>query len=111
MCDMCNKKPDPKNYATAEEIAAAIAEAARIKTVNLTEAAIPQAIIDLVPEWMARKHVVIPVAWEDGVLFIAISDRSECETIDLLKYYLNREIQPVLARREQIIAAISKHYC
>ncbi len=111
MCDICNKKPDPRNYSTAEEIAAAIAEAGRIRTVDLTEAAIPQAIIDLVPEWMARKHVVIPVALEDGVLFIAISDRSECETIELLKFYLNREIQPVLAPREQIIAAISKHYC
>ncbi len=97
-------------YASAEEIAAAIAEYAGMKSVSLTDAQIAPTIIEMVPESVARENVVIPYNMEDGVLLIVISDPSEIETIDKLKFILNKEIQPVLAPKDQIIEAINKHY-
>lgn len=110
MCDMCNRERDFKSVAAQLFLNAAIAQGIQIRSVNLAEIAIPLAIIDLVPESMARQYVVIPFELEAGVLQVAISDPMECEKIDLLKYYLNREIQPAVAPREQIIEAIDKYY-
>ncbi len=97
-------------YLTAEEVASATAEAAGMKSVSLTDVQIPPTIIEMVPESVARENIVIPYNMEDGVLLIVISDPSDYDTIEKLKFILNKEIQPVLAPKDQIIEAINKHY-
>jgi type IV pilus assembly protein PilB len=71
---------------------------------------IPPAIIELVPESVARENVVIPLSQDEGMLQIVMSDPSDYETVTKLQFILNKEIQPVLAPKEQIIAAINRHY-
>jgi type IV pilus assembly protein PilB len=97
-------------YASQEDIMNAIAEHSGLKSVNLTDMTIPPAIIELVPESVARENVVIPLSNEDGMLQIVMSDPSDYETVTKLQFILNKEIQPVLAPKEQIIAAINRHY-
>ena len=64
----------------------------------------------MVPESVARENVVIPLAEENGVLQIVMSDPSDYETVTKLQFILNKEIQPVLAPKEQIVEAINRHY-
>lgn len=97
-------------YATQEDIMNAIAEHSGLKSVNLTDMTIPPTIIELVPESVARENVVIPLSNEEGMLQIVMSDPSDYETVTKLQFILNKEIQPVLAPKEQIIAAINRHY-
>ncbi|MSU80225.1 MAG: type II/IV secretion system protein [Gemmataceae bacterium] len=97
-------------YASQEEIMSAIAEAAGMKSVSLEDALIPPTVIEMVPESVARENIVIPYNVENGVLLIVISDPSDYETIEKLTFILNKEIQPVLASKDQIIEAINKHY-
>src|ERR1700720_660593 len=97
-------------YATQEDVMNAIAEHSGLKSVNLTDMTIPPTIIELVPESVARENVVIPLSNEDGMLQIVMSDPSDYETVTKLQFILNKEIQPVLAPKEQIIAAINRHY-
>jgi type IV pilus assembly protein PilB len=97
-------------YVSQDEIMAAIAEHSGLKSVTLTEMTIPPAIIEMVPESVARENVVIPLMEENGTLQIVMSDPSDYETVTKLQFILNKEIQPVLAPKEQIVEAINRHY-
>jgi type IV pilus assembly protein PilB len=97
-------------YTTPEEVMSAIAEFHSLKFINLVDVTIPQSVIELVPESVARENVVIPMAQENGALQIIMSDPSDFDTMQKLQFILNKDIQPVLAPREQIIEAINRHY-
>lgn len=97
-------------YVALDDIMAAIAEQSGLKSVSLVDATIPPAIIELVPESVARENVVIPYSQDEGMLQIVMSDPSDYETVTKLQFILNKEIQPVLAPKEQIIEAINRHY-
>ena len=97
-------------YATLEDILSAIAEHSGMQSVNLTDLQIPQSIIEMVPESVARENVIIPLSHENGVLKIVVHDPTDYETISKLQFILNKDIQPVLAAKEQIVEAINKHY-
>jgi type IV pilus assembly protein PilB len=97
-------------YVSLEEIMSAIAEHSGLKAVDLTGMTIPQVIIDTVPESVARENVVIPLSEDGGMLQIVMSDPSDYETVTKLQFILNKEIQPVIAPKEQIVEAINRHY-
>jgi type IV pilus assembly protein PilB len=97
-------------YVSAQEVMSAVAEFHGLQFIDLTEVTIPQAVIELVPESVARENFVLPMAQENGALKIIMSDPSDFDTVQKLQFILNKDIQPVLAPREQIIEAINKHY-
>jgi WD40 repeat protein len=71
---------------------------------------IPRSVIELLPESLARRHIVIPLAVEGDTLTILASDPSDIETIDKLRFVLGRDIVVALAPRDAIVEAINKHY-
>jgi type IV pilus assembly protein PilB len=97
-------------YCTLDDITAAIAEHSGLQSVSLGEITIPPSVIEMVPESVARENVVIPLSQDNGVLKIVISDPSDFDTIQKLQFILNKDIQPVLAAKEQIVEAINRHY-
>jgi type IV pilus assembly protein PilB len=97
-------------YATTDEVMSAIAEHHGMQFVNLTDVQIPPSVVELVPESVARENVVLPMSQENGALKIIISDPGDFDTLQKLQFILNKDIQPVLAPREQIIEAINRHY-
>ncbi len=97
-------------YATTDQVMSALAEHHGLQYVDLTEVTIPPAVIELVPESVARENVVLPMSQDNGALRIIMSDPSDFDTVQKLQFILNKDIQPVLAPREQIIEAINRHY-
>jgi type IV pilus assembly protein PilB len=97
-------------YATLEQIMTAIAEFHGLQFIDLTEVTIPAAVVELVPESVARENFVLPFAQDNGALKIIMSDPSDFDTVQKLQFILNKDIQPVLASREQIVEAINRHY-
>src|SRR5207237_3727194 len=97
-------------YVTAEEVMSAIAEFHGLQFVNLTEVTIPPSVIELVPESVARENVVLPMSQDNGPLKIIMSIPTDFDTVQKPQFSLNKDIQPVLAPREQIIEAINRHY-
>ena len=51
-----------------------------------------------------------PAGLEDDVLTVVISDPLDLETIEKLRFILNRRIETALATREAIQEAINRHY-
>ncbi len=97
-------------YATQEQVITAIAEASGLQFIDLTNVTVPAAVIELVPESVARENVVLPLMQEGGILKIIMADPSDFDTVQKLQFILNKDITPIIAAREQIIEAINRHY-
>jgi type IV pilus assembly protein PilB len=98
------------NYASAAEVMSAIAEFHNMPFVDLKGITIPPAVVELVPESVARENHVIPLSHENNTLQIVMSDPNDLDTLEKLRFILNKDVSPVLADREEIIAAINSHY-
>ena len=97
-------------FASAEEVVHAMAEQHGVDYINLKEVKIPRSIIELVPESIAREHAVLPLSAEDGQITIIVSDPLDYETLDKLRFILNRRIDIALAPRASIEEAINRVY-
>ena len=80
-------------YATPEEVAEALAKHHKIPYVDLRSAQISDEVVELVPESVARENTVLPFSEEDGALRILIADPFDLETIEKLRFILNRKIE------------------
>src|SRR5688572_20991439 len=98
------------NYASPQEVMSAIAEFHNMQYVDLKGITIPTSVVEMVPESVARENQVIPLSHENNALQIVMSDPNDQDTLDKLRFILNKDIQPVLSDREDIIAAINSHY-
>ncbi|MEM6979891.1 MAG: ATPase, T2SS/T4P/T4SS family [Planctomycetota bacterium] len=97
-------------YATPEEVAEATATFYKIPYVDLRSERISETVIELVPESVARENTVLPFKDEDGALTILIADPFDLETIEKLRFILNRKIETALAPKEAINGAINQYY-
>lgn len=97
-------------YASAEQVMSAVAEFNGIQFVDLTDVTVPPAVIEKVPESVARENVILPFAADGPMLKIVMSDPSDLATMQKLEFILNAQITPVLAPKDQIVEAINRHY-
>lgn len=97
-------------YATPEAVTEAMAKFHKIPFVDLRSASVSDDVIELVPESVARENNVLPFGDEDGALRVLVSDPFDLETIEKLRFILNRKIETALAPKVSITAAINKYY-
>lgn len=96
---------------TEEELIKALAEQFGFKTVtNIASHNFTWDVLGLVPENLAVQKLVFPLKQKDGLLAVAITDPFDNETIDFLSQKSGMKIISVLATRNDITDAISKHY-
>lgn len=98
------------NYVTPTDAVSAMAEHHGLQFVDLSTVEIPKAVVELVPESVARENLILPLALEGSVLKIITSDPNNYETLQKLQFILNKDVQAVLAVREQIQDAINRNY-
>ena len=98
------------NYVTGEDVCRAMAEHYTLDFVNLSEIKIPESIVELVPETIARENITIPLSEEGDALRVILADPMDVETIEKLRFILNRQIQIALAPRASILEAINRYY-
>ena len=97
-------------YVSAGELGQLQASQYGYEFVNLEAMEIPQSVIALIPESVARENVVIPVTLVDERLRVAMSNALDLDVIDKLRFMVNREIDPVVAPKEAIQTAINRFY-
>ena len=97
-------------YAPGEAVMKALAKAHRFKFSDLTGISVPQEVIDLLPESVARENNIFPLSESGGTLRVATSDPTDMDIQEKLRFILNREVELSLSLREQIVEAINRHY-
>lgn len=96
---------------TEDELVEALAKQFNFKTVKeIANHTFPQDLLDLIPDSLAVQKLVFPLRQKDGVLAVAITDPFDNDTLDFLAKKTAMRILPVLAGRDDIMAAVKKHY-
>ena len=80
------------------------------ETVELENVQIPQAVIEMVTESMARENIVIPTQLDGDTVVVAMHNPNNIEVLDKLRFVLNKDIRVVMAPLESIQGAINRHY-
>jgi type IV pilus assembly protein PilB len=81
-----------------------------VPDINLDEFDIDPAVIQLIPEEVAQKHLVIPVNRAGSTLILATADPSNIFAIDDIKFLTGYNVEVVVAAEEQIKRAIDRYY-
>ena len=97
-------------YATREDIARALAAEYNREYVDLTDVMIRPAVVEQIAESLARENTIMPYDEDGEVLRVVVSDPNDIDTIDNIRFYVNRPIEIVLSTREGINEAINRHY-
>jgi len=97
-------------YAEPDEIMKAMAEQHGMPFVDLREIEIPPTVVELVPEALARENIVMPMSQDHGAIRVIMHNPMDFDTIEKLRFVLNREVEVALAPKEAIVEAINKYY-
>jgi len=97
-------------YARPDLVMKALAKANRMTFVDLEGLTVPDEVIDLVPESVARENTILPIREEGSMLRVATSNPTDIDTQDKLRFILNRDVEMSLAMRDQIVESINRHY-
>jgi len=77
---------------------------------QLRRLAIPQAVLALVPESVAREHLILPLGFDGETLTCAAANATSIALADKLRFLLAKNIRLVAASRDAILQAIALHY-
>jgi type IV pilus assembly protein PilB len=98
-------------YVDEKDIGQAQATQMGVDYLDLSTMQIPPSVVEMVMESVARENIVMPIGLdESGALQVAMHDPSNFEVLDKLRFIINREIRPVVAAKETILATINRHY-
>src|SRR6187455_54244 len=82
----------------------------RLPAINLDEYEIDQEVIKLVTREVCEKHRIIPVSRSGSSLIVAMSDPTNLNAIDDIKFLSGYNVEPVVASETAIQAAIERYY-
>ena len=63
-----------------------------------------------VPDDIARRYKIVPVMKTGTTLTVAISDPTDLETLDSLRYILKTDVEGVVVSRKQLKDALTRYY-
>src|ERR1051325_10140540 len=92
------------------DVSRSIAAQAHMDWIDLSAMVIPPDIIKQIRADDARRFKVIPVAFGETGLVVAVSDPLDIDTIDSLSFLLQRELELVCSSPEKIREALIKYY-
>ncbi len=99
-----------KGLISEEDLTAFLSQQFDLPIVDLTNYLIDPEIIDLIPEGLARKHLLIPILRIGNDLTVAMVDPSDVFALDELHMKTGLNIEPALAVETEVKKALDQHY-
>jgi type IV pilus assembly protein PilB len=94
-------------FVSDDVLTAFLGKQQQLPIVDLTNLVLPWNLVKRVPKALIEKHHLIPVAFKDGVLTLAVSDPFDYEAIEEIQLATNYRMEIQLATRESINKAIN----
>ncbi|MBW8014855.1 MAG: type II/IV secretion system protein [Planctomycetes bacterium] len=91
---------------TEDKLTQALAKQFGFQYVDLDDIEISQSTMNLIPDELIRKHFILPLEQDNGVMKVIISDPQNLDLLDLLRFRLNTEIECCLASPSKIKSRI-----
>ena len=95
-------------YITAEKMADALSVHLGYPRVDLARQYIAPEIVELVPDQFLQSHDVLPLAVENSILTVAMTDPLNIFVIDELQRITGMAVNPVIATAKEIKTALSR---
>ncbi len=95
---------------TPQQLTRAMSVQWDLPLVELSGLEIDPDTVKVVPEHIARRHTVLVIEKTSTELKLAIADPLNVVALDDVRLVTGLKIEPVLASREEIVAAISRYY-
>ncbi len=80
----------------------ALAAQHNMEYIDLEKSSIAPNAVNLIPDELMKKHLVLPLGTENGKLRVAVHDPLDLETPEVLRFRLGKEIRLVLAPKSRI---------
>ncbi len=91
-----------------DDVAKALASQFGLEYIDLDKQAVNKEVLGLIPSKLIEDYLVLPLGEEGARLKVIITDPLDLETLDLLRFRLNREIVPSLAATGKVKRFIDK---
>ncbi len=85
-----------------EDVTKALASQYDMEFIDLDRNVVVPSEISAIPEDIIRKHLVLPLSREGNRLKVIITDPLDLETLDMLRFRLNCELDPCLASKSKL---------
>jgi len=99
-----------KGLTTEYDIAHGLASQLGLRLVDLKITPIEPDAVNIIPEAVAKKHLLVPVAVEGRDLFVAMHDPFSFEALEDARFASGYQVRPYIATKSDIIWSINKHY-
>ena len=93
---------------TEDDVSKALATQFGLEYIDLDHHPLDRDVLELIPSKLIEDYSVIPLGEEGNRLKVIITDPLDLETLDLLRFRLNREIIPTLAAASKVKRFIDK---
>jgi len=97
-------------FITEENLIKTLAHQLKLNYVNLKEEKIDRSLAKLIPDKVARRHLVVPLAQMGQVLMVAMADPLNIFALDDLAFKTGLEIEPVIASEQDILTTLDTLY-
>lgn len=97
-------------YVKEDDILLTVKQQLNIPIIDINRVVVAEEVLKLLPEAVARKYEVLPVDLNNNRLIVALNDPTNYIDLDDIRLAAGMLIRPVLARREDILKAIDRHY-
>ncbi len=91
-----------------DDVAKALATQFGLEYIDLDKHQVDRDVLGLIPTKLIEDYLVVPLGEEGDRLKVIITDPLDLETLDLLRFRLNREIVPTLAPTGKVKRFIDK---
>jgi type IV pilus assembly protein PilB len=98
------------NLISEEQLTNLLSEGLGLPLMNISRLKIPEEIVKLIPQDVAAKYRILPIAKIGDNLTLAMADPLDIFAIDNVKAITGLAINPVVSRAKDIVQAISNYY-
>jgi type IV pilus assembly protein PilB len=96
------------NACSENKVYKALAAQQGMDYVELDKTSVPTDALNLIPDDLMRKYLILPMGLENGRLRVVVHDPLDLEMLDILRFRLHKEIRTSLAPRSKIKALLDQ---
>jgi type IV pilus assembly protein PilB len=93
---------------TENHVYKALAQQHGMEYIDLDKSSVPPNAVNLIPDDLMRKFLILPLGKENGKLRIAVHDPLDFEMLEVLRFRLNTDMKTVLAPKGRIKSYIDE---
>ncbi|MBS0208433.1 MAG: Flp pilus assembly complex ATPase component TadA [Planctomycetes bacterium] len=98
------------NMITDEVLAQALAQQMGMQAISLADLVIAPEVLAYITEPMAQLYRIVPIAFRDNTLTIAMCDPQKLSVLDELRNFLGYEVRAVVATEKDVFNALNRYY-